>query len=53
MDGNRGGGRHVRQGATVIPAIFFVRVRNVELGYRAVGAHVRLHAETESRTVLV
>lgn len=49
MDGNRGGGRHIRQCATVIPAVFFIRVCNVEPGYRATGAHVRLHAGTESK----
>lgn len=49
MDGNRGGGRHIRQCATVIPAVFFIRVCNVEPGYRTTGAHVRLHTGTESK----
>lgn len=53
MDGNRGGRRDIRQGAAVVPAVLFVRVRDVEPGYRAVAAHVRFHAETESRMARV
>lgn len=53
MDGNRGGRRDIRQSAAVVPAVLFVRVRYVEPGYRAAAAHVRFHAETESRMARV
>lgn len=49
MDGDRRSCCHVRQGAAVVPAVLLIRVRYVEPGYSTAGAHVRLHAGTESR----
>lgn len=53
MDGDRSGCGHIRQGAAIVSAVLFIRVCYVEPGYRAAGAHIRLHAETETRRIHV